>query len=93
MNTHLIFGSHILKQKVPKEKFDNLCSDSNSNSELEASLTSDLLYFINNCTYDIGKRFLDPLDKIIICKVCNDEVLKSLFYEHITSEKHREIEN
>jgi len=88
----LDFWQSYFETKVPKEKFDVLCTTNNI-SELEASLTSDLLYFINNCTYDIGETFLDSLDKIIICRICNDEVHKSLLYDHITSEKHRRIEN
>ena len=84
------FWQSYFETKVPQEKFDILCKDSNNSSELEASLTTDLVYFINNCTYDFGETFLDSLDKIIICRICNDEVHKSLLYEHITSEKHRE---
>ena len=53
----LDFWQSYFETKVPKEKFDVLCTTNNI-SELEASLTSDLLYFINNCTYDIGETFL-----------------------------------
>ena len=63
-------------------------SDSNNNSELEINLTSDLLYFMNNCSYDNGESFLDPVGNIKICRICNDEVLKSRLYEHITSKEH-----
>ena len=78
--------------QLPKEKFKILCKDSNNSSVLEASLTSDLLCFMNDCGYDIESSCFDPLDKIIFCRVCNDEVYKSLFYNHIKSEKHRDIE-
>ena len=89
----LDFWESYFETKIPKEKFDILCNDSNNNSELETNLTSDLLYFINNCTHDIGEIFLDPLDKIIICRICNDEVLKSRLYEHITSKEQFNTEN
>ena len=62
--------------KLLKEKFDILCSDSNNKSELEASLTSDLLYFMKNCTYDIGESYFDSLDKITVCRICKIEVNK-----------------
>ena len=51
------------------------------------------MYFRNNCSYDIGGSFLDPLDKIRICRICNEEVLKSRLYEHITSKEHINNEN
>ena len=88
----LDFWESYFETKIPKEKFDVLCTTNNI-SELETNLTSDLLFFINNCTYDIGETFLDPLDKIIICRICNDEVLKSRLYEHITSKEHINTEN
>ena len=84
----LDFWESYFETKIPKEKYDIILSDPNNNSELEINLTSDLLYFMNNCSYDIGETYLDPLDKIIICRLCNDEVLKSRLYEHITSKEH-----
>ena len=89
----LDFWQSYFETKVPKEKFVILCNDSNNSSELEESLTSDLFCFINNCTYDIGETFLDSLDKILICRICDDEVHKSLLYDHIASEIHKRIEN
>ena len=85
------FWQQYFATKLPKEKFLILCNDSNKISELEVALTSDLLFFINNCTYDIRESYLDSLDKIIICRICNDEVYKSLLFDHITSKRHREI--
>ena len=55
---------------------------------METNLTADLHYFINNCSFYIGDKFLEPLDKIIICRICNEEVLKSRLYEHSTSKEH-----
>ena len=89
----LDFRESYFETKIPKEKYDIILSDSNNNSELEINLTYDLLYFMNNCSYDIGETYLDPLDKIIICRICNDEVLKSRLYKHITSKEHINNEN
>ena len=89
----LDFWESYFETKLPKEKYDIKLSDSNKNSELEINPTSDLLYFMNNCSYDIGETYLDPLDKIIICRICNVEVLKSCLYEHITSKEHINNEN
>ena len=52
--------------KLPKEKCDLLCNDSNNISEIEVALTSDLLFFINTCSYDIGESYFVSLDKITI---------------------------
>ena len=79
------FWESYLETKLPKEKYDIILSNPNNNSELEINLTSDLLHFMNNCSFDIGETYLDPLDKIIICRLCNEEVLKSQLYNHITS--------
>ena len=89
----LDFWESYFETKIPQEKFDLLCNNPNNTSEMEDSLTSELLYFINNCTWDIGETFLDPLDKLIICRLCNEEVLKSRLYEHITSKEHMNTEN
>ena len=88
----LDFWESCFATKVPKEKFDILCSDSSKRPELEASLTSDLLEFINNSTYDIGESYFDSLDKIRIPRICNSEVHKLLLYDHINSKGHREKE-
>ena len=87
------FWKSYFETKIPKEKYDIILSDSNNNSELEINLTSDLLYFMNKYSCDIGESYLDPLDKIIICGICNDEVLKSCLYVHITSKEHINNEN
>ena len=89
----LDFWQSYFETKVPKEKFVIICNDSNNSSELEDSLTSDLFCFINTYTNDIGETFLDSLDKILFCRICDDEVHKSLLYDHIASEKQRRIEN
>ena len=87
------FWESYFETKTPKEKYDTILNDSNNNSELETNLTSELLYFINNCKYNVGETFLDSMDKIIICRICNAEVLKSLLYEHITTKEHINTEN
>ena len=89
----LDFWESYFDTKIPKEKFDIICNNPNNNSEMEINLTSDLLYFMNNCSYDIEETFLDPLDKIIVCRICNDEVFKSCFHKHITSKEHINNEN
>ena len=89
----LDFWESYFETKIPKEKYDIILSDSNNNSQLEINLTSDLLYFMNNCSNDNGETYLDPLDKIIICRIGNDEVLKSRLYEHIKSKEHINNEN
>ena len=43
------FWQSYLATKLPKEKFDKLCIDSIINSDLEASLTSDLLDCHRKC--------------------------------------------
>ena len=88
----LDFWESCFATKVPKEKFDKLCSDSSKRPESEAILTSDLLEFINNSTYDIGDTNFDSLDKIRIPRICNSEVHKSLPYDHTNSKGHREKE-
>ena len=70
----LNFWQSYFEKKLPKEKFDILSHNSNNKSELEASLTSELLYFMNNCKYDFEDSCFDPLDKIIFCRTCIDEV-------------------
>ena len=80
------------KTKLSKEKFDISCNNINKKTEIKASLTSGLLHFIKNCTYDVGESCFDSLDKITICRICNSEVHKSLLYDHIKSKEHREIE-
>ena len=86
------FWEMYFETKQPKEKFDKLCSDSDDESELEASLVADLLEFKNNCSYDIGSSYLDSLDKITVCRICNTEVHNSLLYDHINSKEHRDTE-
>ena len=88
----LDFCESCFKAKLPKEKFDILCNDSNKKSAVEASLTSGLLYFKNNCTYDIGESCFESLDKITFCSVCKSEIHKSLLYDHNKCEEHRKIE-
>ena len=63
----LDFWESCFETKKPKEKYDIILSDSNNNLELEINLTSDLLYFMSNCSYFIGETYLDPLDKTIVC--------------------------
>ena len=87
----LDFWQSFFKTKVPKEKLDTSCDDWNNNSKLEASLTSELLDFIKNCTYYIGKSCFDSLDKITtFCRNFNNEVHKSLLYDHFKSKGHRD---
>ena len=49
----LKFWQSYFETQLPKGKFDILCNNSNNKSELNTSLTSYLLYFMNNCKYDI----------------------------------------
>ena len=60
--------------KLPKEKFDILCNDSINDSELETSLSTDLLYFMNECEHDIESSCFDSLDEISMCRSCCVEV-------------------
>ena len=83
--------------KVPTEKFDMLCKDSINDSELETSLTSDLLYFINDYGYfeddDDEASCLNSLDKVIRCRICFSDLHQSCLLEHIISKRHRDTEN
>ena len=82
-----------MQQNYQKEKFDLLCNDSNNISEIEVALTTDLLFFINSCTYDIGESYFDSLDKITICRICNREAHNPLLSKHINSKEHTDTEN
>ena len=79
--------------KLPKEKFNTLCSDSIVKSELETSLSSDFQNFIQNVTPDNGETYFNLMDKKMFCKVCSIEVNKSLLFDHITSKEQKDIEN
>ena len=79
--------------KLPKEKFDILDSSSNKNSELEDTLTKDLLDFLNRAQYESDNPAFDSLDKITVCRICSTDVHNSLLYEQINSKKHRDTEN
>ena len=79
--------------KLPKEKFNILCSDSINNSEVEACLTSDLLHFVQNSAHDIGETYCKSLDKITYCKICSIEINKSLLCDHINSKEHKVTKN
>ena len=74
----LEFWQSYFATKLPKEKFNLLCGDSTDKSELEDSLTQDLLNFIQNAKHDIGKSYFKSLDKITYCKICSIEINKSL---------------
>ena len=89
----LDFWQSYFATKLPKEKFNLLCSDSTYKSELEDSLTQDLLNFTQNAIHDIGKSYFKSLDKITYCKLCSIEINKSLLFEHIISKEHRDIED
>ena len=78
--------------KLPKEKFNILCSDPIDNSEIEASLSSDFQNFIQNVTPDIGETHFNLMDKIMFCKICSIQINKSLLYDHINSKEHKDIE-
>ena len=92
MKKKFSFWQPYFATKLPKEKFDFLCNDSNNISELEFALTSDLLFFINNCSYDIGESYFVSLDKITICRICNREAHNSLLSNHINSKEHKNTE-
>ena len=87
------FWEGYFESTVPKEKFDKLCSDSINKSELEDSLLTDLRYFINNYTCDIGENFFDTPDKITSCRICNTDVHKSRAFNHFNSKEHRDAED
>ena len=89
----LDFWQSYFATKLPKEKFNLLCSDSTYKSELEDSLTQDLLNFTQNAIHDIGKSYFKSLDKITYCKLCSIEINKSLLLDHIISKEHRDIED
>ena len=75
----LDFWRSYFATKLPQENFDLLCSDSNNHSELEASLTADLLDFIQNITHDIGETYFKSLDKITFGKICGIEINDHFF--------------
>ena len=79
--------------KLPKEKFNIICSDSLNNSALEANLSSDFRDFLQNVAPAIEEEYFDTMDKIIFCKICGIEINKSLLYDHINSKEHRDTEN
>ena len=89
----LNFWQIIFAKKLTKEKFDVSCSDSINNSEMQNSFTSDLLYFIQNSTHDIGETYFRSLDKIMFCKICSIEINKSLLYDHINSKEQKNVED
>ena len=89
----LDFWQSYFATKLPKEKFNLLCGDSIDKSELEDSLTQDLLNFTQNATHDIGKSYFKSLDKITYCKLCSIEINKSLLFDHIISKEHKDIED
>ena len=99
LKEHLISGRYFLQQVYQKKKaegitaFDLLCSDSINDSELEDSLTSDLLSFIQNSTHDFGETYFKSLDKVKFYQICSIEINKSLLYDHNNSKKHRDIED
>ena len=82
INKTLDFWQSSFATKVPKENSDILCKDSINNSELEASLTSDLLDFLQNSTHDIGETYFKSLDKIKFCKISSIEKTETLLYDH-----------
>ena len=89
----LDFWQSYFATKLPKEKFDILCKDSNNDSELENSLTSDLLYFMNECEHDFENSCFEPLDKVIRCRICFSDVHQSCLFEHIVSNERRDTDN
>ena len=90
--THDYRQSHFAT-KLPKEKFNILCSDSINNSELEDSLSSDFQNFTQNVTPEIGETYFNMIDKLTFCKISTIEINKSLLHDHINSKEHRDIED
>ena len=78
----MISGSYIFHQKYRK-KFNILCSDSFDKSELQGNLSFHFQKFIQNATLDIGETFFNLMDKIMFCKICSIEIIKSLLYDRI----------
>ena len=79
--------------KLPKEKFNIICSDSLDNSALETNLSCDFQDFIQNVAPDIGEEYFDTKDKTVFFKIYSILTNKSLLYDHIDSKEHREFEN
>ena len=82
INKTLDFWQSSFPTKLPKDNFDVLCKDSINNSEVEASLTSGLLDFVQNSTHDIGETYFKSLDKIPFCKISSFEKTETLLYDH-----------
>ena len=93
INKTLDFWQSSFATKLPKEIFHILCKDSINNSELEASLTSDLLDFIQNSTHDIGETYFRSLDKITFCKICSIDTNKTLLYDHFIQKNAKILKN
>ena len=87
-NTH-DFWQFYFSTKLPKEKFNKLCSDSNVKSEIHTRVSSDFQNFIQNVTPDVGETNFNLMDRIMFCKTCSIEVNKSFLFDHITSKEHR----
>ena len=68
-----------------------LCSDSMNNSEIEVSLTSDLLELIQNSTHVIGEIDFKSLDKVMFCKIYSGEKKTKHFFMIILIQKDTEI--
>ena len=88
----LDFWQSYFATKLPKEKIFELFKDSINNSELEASLTADLLDFRQNSAQDAGQSYLKALEKIKFCRICSLNINKSLLYDHINSKEHSDNE-
>ena len=78
--------------KLPKEKFDILFSDSIDNSELEKNFSSDFQNILLKITPEIGETNFKMTNRIMFCKICSIEIIKTLLYHHINSKEHRDIE-
>ena len=86
------FCSYFFKTKLPKEKFDLLCNDSNDKKEIEKNLGTDFNGFILKVVPNIGKNYFPSMKDKTFCEICSIEVNIALLYKHINSKEHKDIE-
>ena len=79
--------------KLPKEKFDLLCNDSITKTEIEKNLETDFNDFILKVVPIIGKKYFPSMKDKTFCEICSIEVNIALLYKHINSKEHKQIEN
>ena len=88
----LSFWRLYFSTKLPKEKFDLLCNDSITKTEIEKNLETDFNDFILKVAPIIGKNYFPSMKDKTFCKICSIEVNIALLYKHINSKEHKDIE-